>query len=119
MGGRGGHEVSALVLTHLVDGGSHRALQQHLQHLGVGLLSVRGHRQLSGLLLHVLDGHFNGSEVKLRARAAALLRWPTRRRAINAVACWHTGQIPLILCICLQLGWRWGGVCGWGWEVSD
>lgn len=40
---------------------------------------MRGHGQLSGLLLHVLDGHFNGSQVKLRARVAVLLRWKIRR----------------------------------------
>lgn len=67
--------LGAASSSHLVNGGSHRALQQHLQHLCVRLLSVRGHGQLPGLLLHVLDGHFNGSQVKLRAGMAVLLKW--------------------------------------------
>ena len=54
--------------SYLVDGGAHGALEEHLQHLGVGLFPVRGHGQFPGLLLHVLDGHLDGRQVKLRER---------------------------------------------------
>ncbi|KAG7265867.1 hypothetical protein CRUP_016130 [Coryphaenoides rupestris] len=46
-------------MTYLVDRGPHRALQNHLQHLGVSWVLVRREGQLLGLLLHVLDGHLH------------------------------------------------------------
>lgn len=49
----------------LVNCSRYRALQNHLQHLGVGLLFVCGDSQLASLFLHVFDGHLNRSEVEL------------------------------------------------------
>ena len=61
--------------SYLVDGGAHGALEEHLQHLGVGLFPVRGHGQFPGLLLHVLDGHLDGRQVKLRERKRFSCHW--------------------------------------------
>lgn len=44
---------------YLVHRGPHRALQHHLQHLGVGWVLLSGESQLPCLLLHVLNGHFH------------------------------------------------------------
>jgi len=50
----------------LIDSGCDGSLQNHLKHYSIWLLSVRGFSQLSRLLLHVLNGHLDGCEVKLK-----------------------------------------------------
>jgi len=45
---------------YLVDGRAHGPLEDHLQHLGVGGVLVRGEGQLLSLLLHVFDRHLDG-----------------------------------------------------------
>ena len=43
----------------LVHSGPHRALQHHLQHLGIRRVLLSGEGQLPSLLLHVLDGYLH------------------------------------------------------------
>lgn len=50
----------------LVNCSGYRALQNHLQHLGVWLLFVCGDSQLAGFVLHVFDSHLNRCEIKLQ-----------------------------------------------------
>lgn len=50
------------VSKHLVDSGAHRALQNHLQHLGVCRVLVCSEGKLLSLLLHILNGHLHGDK---------------------------------------------------------
>lgn len=50
----------------LVNCSCYRALQNHLQHLGVRLFFVCGNSQLVSFFLHVFDSHLNRGEVKLQ-----------------------------------------------------
>lgn len=50
----------------LVNCSCYRALQNHLQHLGVRLLFVCGDGQLASFVLHVFDRNLNRTQVELQ-----------------------------------------------------
>lgn len=80
------HATAALLWLHLVDGGSHGALQHHLQHLGVGRVLVGGEGQLLGLLLHVLYGHLDGRGDNLRTGRRFRPAEGARRRGLSCTS---------------------------------
>lgn len=48
-------------------------LKDHLQYFVVGWVLVNGRGQLSGLLLNVLNGHFNGSQHPLQRKTSNII----------------------------------------------
>jgi len=54
--------------SHLVNSGANRPLQNHLQHFGIRWVLMSGKGQFLCLLLHVLNGYFNGCGDDLKSK---------------------------------------------------
>lgn len=82
---------------YLVHSGPHRALQHHLQHLGVGRVLLGGEGQLPCLLLHVLDGHLHGCQHCLWGSGLAGAGWGLKMSCPKLAQgsldpCWWRGR---------------------------